>query len=99
MPVYGNGRAILSEEQRVIVANLHGGHRGQKPCNVLRIKMAGSRAIVLKALPPSLTRIISTDIVFETYVMLGQSTFAASDTQVVLQSAPRVAVELAGIPG
>ena len=65
MPVYGYSRAILSEEQRVIVANLHGGHRGQKPSKILRIKMAGSRAIVLKALPPSLTRIISADIVFE----------------------------------
>ena len=65
MPVHGYSRASRSEEQRVIVAHVHGRHRGQKLGHVLRIEMAGSPTIVLEALPPSLTRIDRTDIMFE----------------------------------
>ena len=64
-PTNRHGRTGLREEQGIVVARVHRRDHGQEPRNLVWVKAAGSFAIIVQAITPSPSRLISTNIPFE----------------------------------
>ena len=46
---------------------MHGGNHGKEPLNILRVKTAGSHAIIFEAITLGFTGIIGTDTALESH--------------------------------